>query len=159
MQKGPRIRCLVSCALRGDARGRSGVRPSRAGARWSGRGRGEHAQELPRRGPRLGVRGHSFKARKLEPITLRRLAIGSDVGKDGLESRVAGQAGLLTVSVVLSDATDGEKHMAWHGSHGKSTAHVITWYHYRVITDDGGNTGKQNFPILQYFYCHYMSFL
>ena len=59
---------------------------------------------------------------------------------------MAGQAGLLTVS----DATDGEpeKHMAWHGSYGKSTSHVITWYlhrSYRVITNDGG---KQNFPVL-----------
>ena len=73
---------------------------------------------------RLGVRaigransGTLFQAAQ---IRATHLAQGSGLGKDGVETRVAG---LLTVS----DATYGEKNMPWHGSYGKITTHVVTW--------------------------------
>ena len=46
-------------------------------------------------------------------IRANHLAHGSGLGKEGVETRVAG---LLTAS----DATYGEKNMPWHGSYGKS---------------------------------------
>jgi hypothetical protein len=65
---------------------------------------------------RLGVRaigransGTLFQAAQ---IRANHLAQGSGLGKEGVETRVAG---LLTVS----DATYGEKNMPWHGSYGK----------------------------------------
>ena len=45
-------------------------------------------------------------------IRANHLARGSGLGKEGVETRVAG---LLTAS----DATYGEKNMPWHGSYGK----------------------------------------
>ena len=76
---------------------------------------------------RLGVRaigransGTTFQAAQ---IRAKHLAQGSGLGKEGVETRVAG---LLTAS----DATYGEKNMPWHGSYGMDTIqasyHVIT---------------------------------
>ena len=77
---------------------------------------------------RLGVRaigransGTLFQAAQ---IRANHLAHGSGLGKEGVETRVAG---LLTAS----DATYGEKNMPWHGSYGKSQTakyHIITMY-------------------------------
>ena len=75
---------------------------------------------------RLGVRaigransGTTFQAAQ---IRANHLAQGSGLGKEGVETRVAG---LLTAS----DATYGEN-MQWHGSYGMDTIqasyHVIT---------------------------------
>jgi hypothetical protein len=76
---------------------------------------------------RLGVRaigransGTTFQAAQ---IRAKHLAQGSGLGKEGVETRVAG---LLTAS----DATYGEKNMPWHGSYGMDTIqasyHIIT---------------------------------
>jgi hypothetical protein len=58
-------------------------------------------------------------------IPARKLARaqGSGLGKEGVETRVAG---LLTAS----DGTYGEKNMQWHGSYGMDTIHGS----YHVIT-------------------------
>jgi hypothetical protein len=77
----------------------------------------------------LGVRaigransGTTFQAAQ---IRAKHLAQGSGLGKEGVETRVAG---LLTVG----DATYGEKNMQWHGSYCMDTIqasyHVITMY-------------------------------
>ena len=64
----------------------------------------------------LGVRaiGRANSGTTLQGAQIRanQLARGSGLGKEGVETRVAG---LLTAS----DATYGEKNMQWHGSYGK----------------------------------------
>ncbi len=65
---------------------------------------------------RLGVRaiGRANSGTLFQGAQIRanHLAHGSGLGKEGVETRVAG---LLTAS----DATYGEKNMPWHGSYGK----------------------------------------
>ena len=65
---------------------------------------------------RLGVRaiGRANSGTLFQGAQIRanHLAYGSGLGKEGVETRVAG---LLTAS----DATYGEKNMQWHGSYGK----------------------------------------
>ena len=87
-------------------------------------------------------------------IRANNLAQGSGLGKEGMETRVAG---LLTVS----DATYGEKNMPWHGSCGKSTTQgtpsscIVISCNYIIITH-----GRIDYMILQRITCalhaHYM---